>query len=159
MLSFHASAMITRFLLPLMFVCILSEIAPADDLPIKIENAWLQALPMVAEATAAYMKIRNFGEAPLKLIGASSPIATRIEPMITTKQVRNGQEILGMEMVAEFEIPPGGILELKPGGSHLMVSGLTSHPKEGERVKLTVRFAPGDRRLDLEIPVLRQEPK
>src|SRR6202035_5604289 len=89
--------MITRFLLTLTYVFTLSGIALADSLPIKIENAWIQALPTVAEATAAYMKIRNLGEAPLKLIGASSPIATRIEPMITTKQVRNGQEILGME--------------------------------------------------------------
>jgi periplasmic copper chaperone A len=159
MLSFLAKAMITRFLLTLIFVCFLSDIAPADNLPIKIENAWLQALPPVAEATAAYMKIRNLGETPLKLIGASSPIATRIEPMITTKQVRNGQETMGMESVAELEIPPGGTLELKPGGNHLMMMGLTSHPKEGELVKMTVRFAPGDRRLDFEIPVLRQEPK
>jgi periplasmic copper chaperone A len=151
--------MFTRFLLTLTYVFTLSEVARADNLPIKIENAWLQALPTVAETNAAYMKIRNLGGAPLKLIGASSPIATRIEPMITAKQVRNGQEIMGMETVAELEIPPGGTLELKPGGNHLMVMGLSSHPKEGERVKLTVRFAPGDHRLDLEIPVLRQEPK
>ena len=51
------------------------------------------------------------------------------------------------------------VLELKPGGNHLMIIGLTSHPKEGERVKLTVRFAPGDHRLDVEFPVFRQEPK
>ena len=79
--------------------------------------------------------------------------------MITTKQVRNGQEIVGMETVAELEIPPGGTLELKPDGNHLMIMGLTSHPQEGERVKLTIRFAPGDHQLDLEIPVLKEEPK
>jgi periplasmic copper chaperone A len=151
--------MTTRLLFTLTYVFTLIEIAPADNLPIKIENAWLQALPTVAEATAAYMKIKNLGQEPLKLIGASSPIATRIEPMITTKQVRNGQEIVGMETVAELEIPPGGTLELKPGGNHLMIMGLTSHPQEGERVKLTIRFAPGDHQLDLEIPVLREEPK
>jgi periplasmic copper chaperone A len=151
--------MIIRFLLTVTSVCALCGIVSADDLPIKVENAWLQALPPVAEATAAYMKIRNLGEATLKLIGASSPIATRIEPMITTKQVRNGQEIMGMAAVAELEIPPLGTLELKPGGNHLMVMGLTFHPKEGERVKMTVRFAPGNRQLDLEIPVLKQEPK
>jgi len=149
--------MITRFVV--LFLCCVSRAALGDGLPIKVEDAWLQALPPVAEATAAYMKISNLGQVPLKLIGASSPIATRIEPMITTKQVRNGQEIIGMETVAELEIPPGGTLELKPGGNHLMIMGLISHPKEGERVKLTVRFAPGDQRLDFEIPVLRQEPK
>jgi len=79
--------------------------------------------------------------------------------MITTRQARNGREVMGMEAVAELEIPPGGTLELKPGGNHLMIMGLISQPKEGEHVKFTVRFAPGDQRLDLEIPVLKQEPK
>lgn len=64
-----------------------------------------------------------------------------------------------MESVESLEIPPGGTLELKPGGNHLMIMGLTSHPKEGERVKLTVRFAPGDQKLDVEIPVFKEEPK
>lgn len=151
--------MFPRFLLALTYVCTLTGTLRADDLPITIENAWLQALPAVAEDTAAYMKIRNPRPTAVKLVGASSPIATRIEPMITTKQVRNGQEILGMETVPELEIPPGATLELKPGGNHLMVMGLTSHPKDGERAKLTLRFAPGDQRLDLEIPVLKQAPK
>jgi periplasmic copper chaperone A len=147
----------TRLLLLLLWW--VSRAALADGIPIEIENAWLQAVPPVAEATAAYMRIRNLSQSPLKLIGASSPIATKIEPMITTRDERDGQQVMGMESVANLEIPPGGVLELKPGGNHLMMTGLTSHPKEGERVKLTVRFAPGDHRLDLEIPVLREEPK
>jgi copper(I)-binding protein len=151
--------MLARFLLTLTCLCTLSEIGFADNLPIEIQDACLQALPTVAEYTAAYLNIKILVPVPVKLIGASSPIATTIEPMITTKQVRNGQEIMGMATVAELEIPAGGTLELKPGGNHLMIMGLLSHPKEGERVKLTVRFAPGDQQFDLEIPVLRQEPK
>jgi periplasmic copper chaperone A len=145
--------------LVLFFLCSVVGVARGDDLPIKVENAWLQAVPPVAEATAAYMRIRNLSQSPLKLISASSPIAAKIEPMITTRHQRNGQEVMGMESVESLEIPAGGILELKPGGDHLMVMGLTSHPKEGERVKLTVRFAPGDQRLDVEVPVFKQEPK
>jgi len=147
----------TRLLL--LFLWWVSRAALADGIPIKIENAWLQAVPPVAEATAAYMKIINLSQSPLKLIGASSPIATKIEPMITIRHERNGQQIMGMEGVENLEIPPGGILELKPGGNHLMMTGLTSHPKEGELVKLTVRFAPGDQRLDVELPVCKQDPK
>ena len=147
----------TRLLL--LFLWWVSRAALADGIPIKIENAWLQAVPPVAEATAAYMKIINLSQSPLKLIGASSPIATKIEPMITIRHERNGQQVMGMEGVENLEIPPGGILELKPGGNHLMMTGLTSHPKEGERVKLTVRFAPGDQRLEVELPVCKQEPK
>jgi periplasmic copper chaperone A len=143
----------------LLFLCCFSGTAFAGDLPIQVENAWLQAVPPVAEATVAYMKIRNLGPSLLQVIGASSPVATKIEPMITTRTEKNGQEIMGMVSVESLEIPPGGILELKPGGNHLMFLGLTSHPKEGDRVKMTVRFAPGDQRLDVEIPVFKQEPK
>jgi periplasmic copper chaperone A len=143
----------------LLFFCCGCKAALADDVPVKVENAWLQAIPPVAEATAAYMRIRNLSQSPLKLTGASSSIAQKIELMITTRRQRNGQEIMGMESVDALEIPPGGVLELKPGGNHLMIMGLTSHPKEGERVKLTVQFAPGDQRLDVEIPVFKQEPK
>jgi periplasmic copper chaperone A len=142
-----------------LFVCCVSQAALADDVPVKVENAWLQAVPPVAEETAAYMRMRNLSQSPIRLMGASSAIATKIELMITTRRSRNGQEIMGMESVDTLEIPPGGILELKPGGNHLMIMGLTSHPKEGERVKLTVRFAPGDQQLDVEIPVFKQEPK
>jgi periplasmic copper chaperone A len=143
-------------LLPL-FLCCVSASSFAGT--VKIESAWLQAVPPIAEATAAYMRIINLGQTPLKLIGAFSPIATQIEPMITTRHERNGQEIMGMESVSNLEIPAGSVLELKPGGNHLMLMGLTSHPKEGERVKLTLRFAPGDQRLDVELPVFKQEPK
>jgi copper(I)-binding protein len=150
-------SMRTRLLL--LFLWCVPGGAFADSIPIRIDNAWLQAVPPVAESTAAYMRIRNLSESPLKLIGASSPIATKIEPMLTTRRERNGQEVMGMESVESLEIPPGGTLELKPGGNHLMIMGLTSHPKEGERVKLTVRFAPGDQKLDVEIPVFKEEPK
>ena len=159
MFSFLPNAMITRIILSLLYIWCVSPSARADSLPIKIENAWVQAVPPVADTTAAYMKITNLGQGSLRLVGASSSVATRVEPMITTRKERNGQEILGMEAVPDLEIAPGATLELKPGGDHLMIMGLTSHPVEGERVKLTVRFAPGDQRLELEVPVLRQEPK
>jgi copper(I)-binding protein len=143
----------------LLFFCCVSKTALADDVPVKVENAWLQAVPPVAEATAAYMRIKNLSQSPLQLTSAFSSIAPKIELMITTRHPRNGQEIMGMESVDTLEIPPGGVLELKPGGNHLMIMGLTSHPKEGDHVKLTVQFAPGKQRLDVEIPVFKQEPK
>jgi periplasmic copper chaperone A len=149
--------MITRLFL--LFLCCASTGALSDGVRIQVENAWLQAVPPVADATAAYMRIRNLSQSSCRLIGASSPIATKIEPMITTSYQRNGQEILGMESVEFLEIPSGGFLDLKPGGNHLMITGLTSHPKEGEHVKLTVRFAPGDQRIDVELPVFKQKPK
>jgi copper(I)-binding protein len=131
----------------------------ADKVPVKIEQAWIQAVPPVSDTTAVYMKITNLSAGPLRLISASSPAATSVEPMITTRKTHAGQEVLGMQSVTELLIPAGSSLELKPGGNHLMVMGLKIHPKEGDRVKLTVRFAPGDQKLDLDVPVFKEEPK
>ncbi|MBV8376204.1 MAG: copper chaperone PCu(A)C [Verrucomicrobia bacterium] len=149
--------MLTRHVF--LFLCCLSTAVLADGVQIQVKNAWIQAVPPVAEATAAYMKIKNLSPSSIRLIGASSPVAEKVEPMVTTRQQRNGQEVLGMESVDYMEIPSGGSLDLKPGGNHLMIMGLTSHPKEGEQVKLTLRFAPGDQRIDVDLPVVKQEPK
>jgi copper(I)-binding protein len=39
-----------------------------------------------------------------------------------------------------------------------MLMSLLSHPKEGDRVKLTIRFDPGNKSIDLEVPVYREAP-
>lgn len=138
---------------------VLFATAFADRLPIKIEKAWLQAVPPVASDTAAFMTIQNLGQSSIKLIGGFSAIATNVEPMVTTMQEHDGHKMMGMESVPAFEIPPGGTLELKPGGKHLMVMGLKSHPKEGDRVKVVLLFVPGNQQVDVEAAVLKQEPK
>jgi periplasmic copper chaperone A len=143
--------------------CLISLIALplpafADGLSVKVEAAWLRAVPPVASDTAAYMKIQNLGSTTLRFVGGSSPIAEHLEPMIATSQDQNGLRMAGMESVPFIEIAPGKTLELKPGGNHLMFVGLKSHPREGDRVKVTLIFAPGDH-LNIEIPVLREEPR
>jgi copper(I)-binding protein len=131
----------------------------AQNPQVKIENAWLQALPSVSADTAAFMRIHNLGQTPIKLVGGSCAIANHVEPMITTIQVHDGQKEMGMQGVPALEIPAGGTLELKPGGDHLMVTGLKSHPKEGDRVTIVLRFAPGNQEVEVDLAVLKQAPK
>jgi periplasmic copper chaperone A len=134
-------------------------IVSAEPVSVQITNAWIREVAPVATDTAAYMKIRNLSQTPVQLVGGSSTIAGKVEPMVTTKQIRNGHEVLGMEPVTGLAIPGGGTLELKPGGDHLMIMGLLSHPKEGDQVRLTLKFSPGDQQIDLQIPVSKEPPK
>jgi periplasmic copper chaperone A len=157
--SYRRFRMRRPVLLVLFSLCVSSQLNFADSAPIKVERAWIQAVPEVSDTTAAYMKIINLSGSPLKLTGASSPAAKTVEPMITTRQAHGGQEIMGMQSVNELVIPAGSSLELKPGGDHLMIMGLNVHPKEGEVIKLTIRFAPGNQKFDLEVPVSKEEPK
>jgi len=147
------------FLLTLFALSASAQPVVPDNSPLKIEKAWIQAVPEVSDATAAYMRITNLSASPLRLTDAYSPVATTVEPMITTRKAHDGQEIMGMQSVKELLIPPGSSLELKPGGDHLMIMGLSVHPKEGDLIKLTIRFAPGEQKFDLEVPVYKEEPK
>ena len=147
------------FLLTLFALSALAQPVVPDNSPLRIEKPWIQAVPEVSDTTAAYMRITNLSASPLRLTDAYSPVATTVEPMITTRKAHEGQEIMGMQSVKELLIPPGSSLELKPGGDHLMIMGLSVHPKEGDLIKLTIRFAPGEQKFDLEVPVYKEEPK
>jgi copper(I)-binding protein len=61
------------------------------------------------------MTIRNTGSQPIILTGGSTPIAKEAQPMVTTRQKKNGAEIMGMDSVDKLEIAAGAAIELKPG--------------------------------------------
>jgi copper(I)-binding protein len=125
----------------------------AQELPLKVEGAWMQAVPDVSETTAVYLTLTNLGKTPLDLVGARSEVAQQIEPMITTKD-RSG--VIGMKRVPSLPIPAGGKLVLQPAGNHLMLMQLRQHPRPGEKVKITLLINPGAREFDVELPVSRQ---
>jgi copper(I)-binding protein len=126
---------------------------PGQDLPLKVEGAWMQAVPDSSETTAVYMTLTNLGKTPLDLAGARTTVAGRVEPMITTK---HGSGVIGMERVPSLPIPAGGKLVLQPGGNHLMLMELKQHPNPGEKVKMTLLVNPGVRQLDVELLVSKQ---
>jgi periplasmic copper chaperone A len=136
----------------------LLEICPliADQPNIKVDGAWMRAVPPSATDTAVYLTIINLGEDKVVLTGGKTPIADSVEPMITTKSGEGAKQELGMASVDSLEVPPGGKLVLEPGGNHLMVMGLKKHPAEGEKVNLTITLEPGNHEIQLEIPVSRK---
>jgi len=95
-----------------------------------------------------FMQLRNADRTADRVIGASSPVAGRVEMHVT---VREG-DVMRMRQVESFEIPAGGSFELKPGGAHLMLMGLTQPLKEGESVPLTLELEKGgELRLEMRV--------
>lgn len=45
-----------------------------------------------------------------------------------------------MRPLARFRLPPGGTLEMKPGGYHVMLLGLTRDLHPGDTVAVTLTF-------------------
>jgi len=105
---------------------------------LEIDQPWTRATPPGAKVAAGFMSITNNGSKPDKLVGGTFSMSERVEvhEMSVTDGIMRMQELAG-----GLVIDPGATVELKPGGYHLMFLQLKDAPKEGEKVKGTLRFA------------------
>jgi copper(I)-binding protein len=87
--------------------------------------------------SAAYMIIRNTGNEPDKLIAASSDVAKTIELHTV---IEEGGVMRMRQVEGGIDIPANGQVELKPGGFHVMLIGLTRDLNAGDSVQLTLTF-------------------
>jgi copper(I)-binding protein len=116
---------------------------------VSAEHPWTRATPPGAKVGAGFMQLKNAGAAD-RVVGASSPVAGRVEMHIT---VREG-DVMKMREVKGFDVPAGGSFELKPGGAHLMLMELKRPIKKGERVPLTLKLEKGG---ELKVELVAEE--
>src|SRR5262249_31908745 len=124
----------------------------ADDFSIgaiQVENPWTRATPKGSAVAGAYMTISNKGTAPDRLVGGSSPVAGQFEvhSMVMEQGVAKMRPVDG-----GLEIKPGETVELKPGGLHVMLTGLKQPLEKGQKVKGTLQFEKAGK-LDIEYTV------
>ncbi|MDQ5848815.1 MAG: copper chaperone PCu(A)C, partial [Pseudomonadota bacterium] len=100
---------------------------------LQIRHPWSRATPPGAKVGVGYMELRNRGSQPDRLLGASTPLAKRVEMHVTRRE----GDVVRMRQVESFDIPAGERVELGPGGGHLMLVDLARPLKKGERVPLT----------------------
>jgi copper(I)-binding protein len=114
--------------------------AYAEDVtagPLKIAAPWARATPKSASIGGGYMTITNTGNAPDRLVGGSTNIASRFE--VHEMSMTNG--VMKMRLLAKgLEIKPGQTIELKPGGYHVMFVGLKQPLVQGQHIKATLQF-------------------
>lgn len=110
-----------------------TESAPPQP-DIQVEEAWVRAVAGTNVNTAAYMTLRNAGNAPDRLIGARSDIA-RMTGIHRTTIDESGLARMGE--VDGLDLPAGGAALLEPGGFHVMLMGVGSLV-EGDTVEITL---------------------
>jgi copper(I)-binding protein len=120
---------------------------------VAIENPWSRATPPGANIAAGYMTIENKSASADRLVGASSPLAAKVETHVT---MRDG-DIMKMREVKGYEVPAKGRFELKPGGAHLMLVGIKHPFKDGDKVPLVLRFEKAGE-VKVEMPVRSAAP-
>lgn len=106
---------------------------------LKIVRPWTHATPTGATTGVAYMSLTNTGSVPIRLTGASTPAAQRVE--IHMMSVEGG--VMRMRLVPGFDIAPGATVELEPGGMHLMLVGLNRQLHQEDAIPLTLAFGNG----------------
>jgi len=115
---------------------------------LQVRHPWTRATPPGAKVAAAYLEIRNAGSEPDRVIGASTPLAERVELHVMTTT----DGVMKMRERPDFEVPARQRLVLQPGGSHLMIVGLRKPFTKGDRIPLTLRFErAGELVIELEV--------
>ena len=104
--------------------------------PIAVRDAWIREPPPRSPA-AGYLVIENRGENSVELIAAETQAAGRTEIHI----MEHKDNRMTMRKAAALAVPVGGQVEMKSGGTHLMLMQLRQPLKVGDEVELVLHFS------------------
>jgi copper(I)-binding protein len=106
---------------------------------IQVEDVWARPAASMAESGTggAFMLLRNAGGEADRLVAAQCGVAAAVEIHETTM---DGGVMKMRPVEGGLTVPAGGQVELKPGGYHVMLIGLTQDLKEGDRFQLVLQF-------------------
>lgn len=102
---------------------------------IRIDDAWARATVPGKKATAAYFTISNRGSADDVLISVSS---SRASADVHSTSMDGG--IMRMRKLDRLPLPANETVKLEPGGTHVMLTGLSEPALAGGQIDLILRF-------------------
>jgi copper(I)-binding protein len=128
----RAAILVAALAIPSTFVT--ASAARADG--VTADHAWARASAGAASTGAAYVTITGGAEADV-LVSVTTPVATTAEVHETL--IENG--VTKMRPAASLPIPAGKVVTFKPGGYHVMLTGLKQPLAAGQSFPLTLTFA------------------
>ena len=123
---------------------------------LDISDPWSRATPKGSSVAAGYMKIKNNGSTPDRLIGGSSDVASKFE----VHEMKMEDGVAKMRPIkGGLEIKPGETVELKPGSFHVMFAGLKKPLRAGDHFQATLAFEKaGTVSVDYDVRAMGSEP-
>ena len=109
----------------------------ADD--VVVHEPYVRLAPPNAQATGAFMVLRNTGSKDAKLVKADNP-ASRLTELHTHI---NDKGVMRMRQVLAIDVPAKGEAVLQPGGLHVMLIDMKAPLSEGQVVPITLTFDDG----------------
>ena len=123
----------------------------ADALP-EVSGAWVKTTVPGSSVSAAYLQIKS--RTSLKLVKVASPVAAIVE--IHDMKMNGG--VMEMKAMDAVDVPAGKVIELKPGGLHIMLMQVKKPINKGDKVPLTLTFeASGKRPMMMKLDAIARE--
>ena len=112
--------------------------APVECLQLK--DGWARLPPSAAmKMTAGYGTIHNTCATAVTIIGARSAVFGDVSLHETTLQ----GDVSRMQHLHHLVLPAGAMVELKPGGKHLMLMQAKAALKDGQALPLVLQLEGG----------------
>ncbi len=105
--------------------------------PSGSKSSWARATPPGAKVGGVFVTLINTGDAPDRLVSASSGVAERVE---LHTHIKDGDVMRMREVEGGIPLPPGETVKLQPGGFHIMLLGLNQGLTAGSSFPLTLTF-------------------
>ena len=122
-------------LFPIIAATVLAAPAFAQA-PVVHVSGWARATVPAQKGSAAYLTIHNAGPGADRLLSISTPAAASAS--LHSTSMAGG--IMRMRSAGPQTIAANQMLEMKPGGLHVMLTGLKAPLKAGQRLPLTLKF-------------------
>jgi len=122
---------------------------------VEVKDAWVRSTVQGQTATGAFMKIT--AKEGMQLVAVSSPVAGIAE----VHEMKMENDVMKMRALPALDLPAGKTVELRSGGSHVMLMDLKQPLPKGSTVLLTLRFkdAKGvESKVELKLPVATTAP-
>lgn len=115
------------------------ELAQAKAGDIMIMNPMIRATPPAAPAAGGFVTLHNMGDTDDTLISASisADVAGKVE--LHTMEM-DGDIMRMFEVEGGIPVPAGEMVQLMPGGLHIMLMGLKEGLAEGANHEVTLVF-------------------
>jgi copper(I)-binding protein len=104
-------------------------------------DAWIRAAPPGAHMVAGYATLKNSGDSPLSVLTVQSD-AFR-QSSIHETVVERG--VARMRELPRVDLAPGAMVQMKPGGAHLMLSEPRHPIVVGDKIHMVFLLADGTR--------------
>jgi copper(I)-binding protein len=101
---------------------------------VDVSQAWVRATVAQQKATGAFLQLKAKRDS--RLVEAHSKVAGVVE----VHEMAMDGSTMKMRAVPALELPAGQLVELKPGGLHVMLMDLKQPIKAGDKLALTLVF-------------------